>query len=697
MYIMNCKTSLFLFLFLCMAEAVCSQTKSTATFQPADSIDRQITLDGVEVRGAKIVNTIKGQNIYPTANQLRHSSDGYALLARLALPGIMVKPQEHTVSVPDVYGAVQLRINDVIATEQDLLAIDMKSVKYVEYIKNPGVRYGDGVGIVINFVVKRAVSGYACGVNLTQFVTAKSGNHNVYGRWNFGKSELDVDYTAKHNHFNGYNEKNSTDYLLADGTNYHKESNTISSSMSATTNNVRLRYSLADSSRYVFQSTLQGFFENSPHDRIINKLFVADKTDETYKLTHDRTSSPSIDLYTHVSLGAHENITANLVGTRIDSRYAYRCSELGKVYSYSVDGMAHSLSGEAVYENTLKPFTFSSGVQYFQKYAENVYLGDVATTTREHISNVYFFSQLAGKLSRLRYQLGLGFSRQYYSQSAHHYNQWMFRPKLLLSYPLGNFNFRYTADFTQNPSRVAQLSDVAIQTDEMTINAGNPNLKTVKRIEQTFDASYQSPRLYSTIVMFYRSNMRPNMEEIIREKDKFVFTQSNQRRINVLVVSNDTRYDIIPDKLSLRLYGCLLRCFNYGNDYKHHFSSFNFSADLTAYLGPFSLTAYADNGWRFLEGEHKGCQSAPYSYLSATYNKGAFSVSLTASYLFSGNTLRDRSELLNRYVHSRFEARNSDYANLVSLDFAFRLDGGRKYQRINRRMNNQDNDSGILK
>jgi hypothetical protein len=219
----------------------------------------------------------------------------------------------------------------------------------------------------------------------------------------------------------------------------------------------------------------------------------------------------------------------------------------------------------------------------------------------------------------------------------------------------------------------------------------------VKRIEQTFDASYQSPRLYSTIVMFYRSNMRPNMEEIIREKDKFVFTQSNQRRINVLVVSNDTRYDIIPDKLSLRLYGCLLRCCNYGNDYKHHFSSFNFSADLTAYLGPFSLTAYADNGWRFLEGEHKGCQSAPYSYLSATYNKGAFSVSLTASYLFSGNTLRDRSELLNRYVHSRFEARNSDYANLVSLDFAFRLDGGRKYQRINRRMNNQDNDSGILK
>ena len=118
------------------------------------------TLQEVVVQGAKVIQRVDGQTIYPSRQQLESSTNGYSLLSKLTLPHLRVDPVMHTITALSNTGSVQVRINDIAASKDDLLALDMKAVKHIDYIDNPGVRYGKGEAYVVNIIVKRPVSGY---------------------------------------------------------------------------------------------------------------------------------------------------------------------------------------------------------------------------------------------------------------------------------------------------------------------------------------------------------------------------------------------------------------------------------------------------------------------------------------------------------------------------------------------------------
>ena len=52
--------------------------------------EKTVTLDEVTVKGARIVQKVDGQWIYPTKEQIAASPNGYSLLSKLALPHIRV-------------------------------------------------------------------------------------------------------------------------------------------------------------------------------------------------------------------------------------------------------------------------------------------------------------------------------------------------------------------------------------------------------------------------------------------------------------------------------------------------------------------------------------------------------------------------------------------------------------------------------
>ena len=97
------------------------------------------------------------------------------------------------------------------------------------------------------------------------------------------------------------------------------------------------------------------------------------------------------------------------------------------------------------------------------------------------------------------------------------------------------------------------------------------------------------------------------------------YTQKNQKEIDVLNVMAYAGYWILPEKLQVAANGGVYRCFNFGNDYTHCYTSWYYVGSITAYLGKFTLQGYIDNGNRFLEGESKGYNGA-YSVLKAAYS-----------------------------------------------------------------------------
>lgn len=180
------------------------------------------------------------------------------------------------------------------------------------------------------------------------------------------------------------------------------------------------------------------------------------------------------------------------------------------------------------------------------------------------------------------------------------------------------------------------------------------------------------------------------------EDDKFIYTQRNQKEIDALNAMAYVNYWIIPEKLSIMAYGGLFRCFNFGYDYTHCYTSYFVAGSIDAYLGNFSISAYADNGSRFLEGETKGYNGG-YSVLNASYKYKNWQFSISWQQPLVKRYKMFQSEILNKNLKKNIALYNTDYSNMISLKITWRIEKGRKYRSADKRINLSDNDTGIMK
>ena len=86
------------------------------------------------------------------------------------------------------------------------------------------------------------------------------------------------------------------------------------------------------------------------------------------------------------------------------------------------------------------------------------------------------------------------------------------------------------------------------------------------------------------------------------------------------------------------------------------------------------------------------------SYFTATYQPHPrLSLSLYAQHPFAQHPRSYKTEIESRYLHKDIVSRQRDYGNMLTLNLTYRLDRGRRYRDIQRQMNHEDTDTGILK
>ena len=115
------------------------------------SIDH-IELDEVTVEASAWVRKADRNLLFPNAQQIKQSSNGLQLLQMLQIPGVIINPTDNSIALADK-NEVSLRINGRPVDNKDIQALSPEQIVRVEYIDNPGVRYGE-VGAVIDFIVK---------------------------------------------------------------------------------------------------------------------------------------------------------------------------------------------------------------------------------------------------------------------------------------------------------------------------------------------------------------------------------------------------------------------------------------------------------------------------------------------------------------------------------------------------------------
>lgn len=670
---------------------------STAAITFAQNVDKSITLDEVTVRASKVVNKPDGMVIYPTDSQRQASTNGYSFLEKLTLPNLHVDNINHTISAIDNRGGVQLRINGIIVDKPEMTALDPKDILRIDFIDKPGVRYGESLAYVINIITRRNDSGYSIGTDITSAITTIQGDGMVYGKWNKGKSEWSVSYDINGGKSKGSNILQNANYTLTDGSIYTIERNDVETLRKYISHNAKLTYNWADSTATVFQTSLSGALNKTPDNYSIKEIIDGNHSYKATSRDGSKDLSPVLDIYFFRQLTPKQSIIANAVGTFISTKTNSFYDE-GTPYIYNVDGKSASLLSEMIYENRLKPFTLSTGLNYRYKHTRNDYTGDATARTRMNDNKLYAFGEIKGSIKQFQYSLGTGVSYIHYTQNEHTYNFWTYRPKLTLTYnPSNELQMSYTFQMQERTSRIAMTSDAAIRTNSMEWTVGNPDLKPSRDMEHRLLVSYNTNRPQSFIEGYYKQCRRPNMAHYERTDDnRFIYTQINQKEIDVLDITAYAGYWLLPEKLQVAANGGMYRCFNFGYEYTHCYTSWFYVGSITAYLGKFYLRGYIDNGTRFLEGESKSCNGA-YSALQASYNLKNWQFSLTWANPLCSNYKSFENELLNRNLYKHSIGYYKDSGNCISLNIVWRLNRGRNHQSAEKRINLKDTDNGIMK
>ena len=339
---------------------------------------KSVEMKEVTVEAARVTKKVDGLLIIPSDAQREASTDGYSLLAKLSLPRLRVDEVMRTVTPLMNDGSVQIRLNGTLASKEDLLSLDPKLVKNIDFIDNPGVRYGDGIGYVIDIRTKRNTTGYVLGADLSNSVTTVNGGNTLYAKYNHKNSELALTFTSLYKDQHGFRSSEVADYTLNNGCHYLVSRNQTDGRSRRFGNQFEIKYSLADSATYVFQANLSVGGGNTPgnYADFVYRDGTIEKSYRTINVSSD--FSPTLDLYFFHQLGKHQSVTANVVGSGIYTDKRGYNGE-GRTYAYDVDGRTWSLESEAIYENKLKPFTLSAGLEHSVSFTNNEYTGCICS------------------------------------------------------------------------------------------------------------------------------------------------------------------------------------------------------------------------------------------------------------------------------------------------------------------------------
>lgn len=697
------KSIFLLILFLAVgASPLASQTADTLVAPPSSVAAADTTrLGEAVVQAARVVQQADRRVVYPTAAQIAHSTSGYALLRQLALPAITVDEKLRTVSHPQ--GRVVVKVNDVEVSEADLLALDLSTVRRVEHIDIPGVRYGEDVAAVVNIVTRAATGSLQVGASTWSVPDYLYEKGDAYLRYNWRRSTIGVDYGAGFSNACHADWRSETRYQLTDGSELLRTQQLQHTADRVNSHTARLRYTTALAERYTVQATLSTAYSRQPHSASESLITSGTETFASQSQSKDRLFSPTFDLYALWHVKPQQTLTFDASASYSRETFSSTTSQPSFDYAYHGDNRVRLFSTSLLYEWKLRPFTLSVGADYWQQYGNTDYVGSLATTSSVHSSYQRAFAQVVGKLWKLSYQVGAELQRNYYRVAGEHEDDLAFRPQFTLTYaPSQAWSVRYALTTFSKSLGLKYVSNVSVKQDEISSNAGNVSLKNDRCVQQQVDVTFQRPRFLNQLTAFLRVFDRPVMGYTYRdETDQFFATKHNGKSLKFFVLSDYVRADLVPDHLILTLVGNWEYFYNHGQDYLHSYNTLIGQTYVNAYLGRFTLSGGVDSGWRFMEGESKGI-NAPTWTLSADYrlplHRGnELSVGIFAQNLFTANPQTDENFSLARLATSHLVRHSRDDGNYVAFTLTYKFTRGRHADDIDRSLQPHAIDTGVIK
>lgn len=193
-----------------------------AQTEPIDTVP-STDLAEIVIEAPKVIRKADRDVFYPSQSAVDASKNGLQLTRNLMIPTLSVN--DITGSITSAGQAVEVRINGRKATIKQVQELLPETIKKVEWIDNPGLKYDSANG-VLNFVVSNPDKGGSLMLNAKQALNTSWGEYFGSLKLNYGKSQWGLSSQYKLTNKVGLHREYTETFTYPDGSKLTREETT---------------------------------------------------------------------------------------------------------------------------------------------------------------------------------------------------------------------------------------------------------------------------------------------------------------------------------------------------------------------------------------------------------------------------------------------------------------------------------------
>lgn len=550
------KTFLTVTLFLVCAAGASAQTENS------DSIPEQ-QLQEIVIEAPKVIRKADMDVYHPSSSAVENSKNGVQLLRNLMIPSLTVS--DALGSIKAAGQPVQVRINGRQSTLDQVRALLPETIKRVEWIDNPGLRYG-GANYVLNFIVSNPTVGGSVQVEARPCLDQAWGFYTANVKLNSGRSQWEIGGNYKlTNKIKSHRDYTET-FTFPDGRSLTRRETPRGGYMDNSQAGAGISYSYIKPDTTVFMADVRLNQNITDKYRFDGLLTLSDGSpDILLSDAHGNTgSTPSLSLYWQQNLPRRQMLVVDFNSSfyfgRSFSDYQERLPDVGSYLTdihTDIHDRNQAYAVEADYIKNWENSRFTAGASYTANRNRSKYDNLGGDIFHQRQDKVYFYAEYFHRFGRWTATAGMGaqYTDFLFLESDRGTHTWSPRPQATITYSLNqNHNFRLSFNSWQSTPTLAETNVVPQQLDGFQWRVGNQNLKTANSYMLTFRYGFNLPRISG--IFGVRAFTSPNaITPLLQwEGERLVTTYENSRGLQNLSFFLAPQVEIIPDWLMLSGY-----------------------------------------------------------------------------------------------------------------------------------------------
>ena len=399
----------FILALLCVLAAL-AQTEQPDTILPQE-------LNEIVVQAPKVIRKADMDVYHPSKSADDNAKHGMQLLRKLMIPTLTVNDALGSISAPG--HSVQVRINGRVATINQVKALLPETIKRVEWIDNPGLRY-NGARYVLNFIVANPTLGGSLMAQGQQALNVGWGYYQADAKFNVGRSQWGVGgYLKLTDGLKAHRDYKET-FTYPDGASLTRTETPVGGELDNSQGAMWLTYNYIKPDTTIFYVSLQAsrnFKDKWQYEGLLN---LSDGSDDI-NLTDSHGSvgtTPSVSAYLEQHFAHKQTLvvdfSASLYDGRSYSNYLERLSTAQNPWDYvtsvntEIKDHNQAYAIEIDYIKKWQNSRFTAGASYTANRNRSRYDNLDGRIFHQRQDKAYFFAEYFQRIGKVTLTGGLG-------------------------------------------------------------------------------------------------------------------------------------------------------------------------------------------------------------------------------------------------------------------------------------------------